>query len=94
MIWLWTILFKGQACRPYNVGSERAISIGDLAQLVADIFGTGVVVQRQAAPESKSSCYVPCTERAMTELRLEQCVSLETAIQKTIVFNQNRHVRR
>jgi dTDP-glucose 4,6-dehydratase len=34
MIWLWNILFKGTNCRPYNVGSEEAININDLAKKV------------------------------------------------------------
>jgi len=36
-VWLWTILLAGQPGRAYNVGSESAISILDLARLVAKI---------------------------------------------------------
>ena len=29
-IWLWTILFRGKNCRPYNVGAENEISISKI----------------------------------------------------------------
>src|SRR4030081_3046405 len=34
MVWLWTILFKGQSRRAYNVGSEEALNIATLAREV------------------------------------------------------------
>ena len=26
-VWLWTILFRGRSCRPYNVGSDQDLTI-------------------------------------------------------------------
>ncbi|HBM16404.1 MAG TPA: hypothetical protein DD381_08710 [Lentisphaeria bacterium] len=36
--WLWSILLKGKVGEIYNVGSEEAISIADLARLVSSCF--------------------------------------------------------
>lgn len=93
MVWLWTILLAGRSGRAYNVGSERSIAIRDLARLVADSFGTGVEVRRRAEIESKCNDYVPCTERAVTELGLRQRIGLGAAIRKTIEFNRKLPAR-
>ena len=35
-VWLWTILLEAPAMRPFNVGSDHAVSIRELAQTVAE----------------------------------------------------------
>ena len=65
-VWLWTILLCGQSCRPYNVGSEEALSIAELANIVADSFRPRpeVRILGSPTPGKPAERYVPSTRRA------------------------------
>lgn len=84
VVWLLTILLKGIPCRPYNVGSEEGLSVGDLARTVARIGGTTVDIAKAAAPDHKADRYVPSTSRAREELGLAVHIGLEDAVQRTL----------
>lgn len=85
-IWLWTILFKGNSYRPYNVGSEEAITIADLANTVADCFQKQIDVKiaKSPGPNSPPERYVPSTKRTREELGLHQIVDLREGIRRTL----------
>ena len=85
-IWLWTILFKGESCRPYNVGSEEAITIADLANTVADCFQKRIDVKilKSPDPNKPPERYVPSTKRVREECGVRQMIGLEAGIRKTI----------
>jgi len=84
MVWLWTILFRGQPLRAYNVGSEEAVSIAELADAVSQALTPRVAVEILGKPGNKPvHRYVPSTARARNELGLECRVSLQEAIQRT-----------
>ena len=84
-VWLWTILVKGESCRPYNVGSEMAVSVGEAANLVAAVLGSTqpVKIARRPAPGAQPQCYVPCTARAQNELHVREWIPLPEAIGRT-----------
>jgi dTDP-glucose 4,6-dehydratase len=83
-IWLWTILFKGVACHPYNVGSDQEITIADLAQTVANAMSGSFLAPVSArSTNSASPSYVPSTLRIMSELGIELPINLVQAIIKT-----------
>ena len=88
--WLWTILFLGQPCRPYNVGSDQAVSIADLAQQVKSTLQGSTSNPPVAAPEPRpgdlAPRYVPSTRRGQEELRLRQTIPLDLAIRKTAAW--------
>ncbi|NTU53567.1 MAG: NAD-dependent epimerase/dehydratase family protein [Chlorobiaceae bacterium] len=88
MTWLWTIMFKGESRRLFNVGSMDAISIGDLAHLVADCAGNRSEVHIEGVPVRGQmlNSYIPDTRRAEEELGLRQRVGLREAIMKTMEF--------
>jgi dTDP-glucose 4,6-dehydratase len=84
MVWLWTILVAGRPGRAYNVGSDRALTIAELAQKVAALFGTEVQTARQAVPGQAPQRYVPSIRRAREELGLEVWINLEEALRRTL----------
>jgi len=88
--WLWTILFRGASGRPYNVGSDRPVTVEELARRVGAETETTVVVERAAQRGIAGDRYVPSTERAARELGLRINVSLEETIQKTLEWHRAR----
>ena len=89
VIWLMTILFKGVNNRPYNVGSEKAISIAELAAKVARHFMPELEVNICQKPEEGKlpERYVPSTARGRSELGLAELINLDDAIEKTKNWN-------
>ncbi len=96
-VWLWTILLRGRPSHPYNVGSETAISVVDLARTVARLLGpdVGVEVAIAPVPGRTAERYVPSTRLARTELGLKQGIDLEESVRRTIAWcsqpNANSH---
>jgi nucleoside-diphosphate-sugar epimerase len=84
--WLLTILVSGVGGRPYNVGSERAVSMSELANLVAAALPVRppVNVLGLAGSGGGGQRYVPSVERACDELGVRQTVTLEEGVERTI----------
>ena len=84
--WLFAILERGETGRPYNVGSDRAVSIRELAETVRAALGSNseIIVKGIPEPGAKPSAYVPSIARAREELGLEVKVALENAIRFSV----------
>lgn len=91
-IWLWTILLHGKNGRAYNVGSEKSISLAEVAKLVVLSIENApkAVTTRKAARAGSQNIYVPSTRRARSELGLKEYVCLREAIRRTMSFYQCR----
>lgn len=89
-IWLWNILLKGKPAYPYNVGSNCAVSIADLANKVVAEVAPGVGVDILGAPllGAPSQRYVPCTKRAEVELGLKVLIPLSDGIRRTVAWHR------
>jgi dTDP-glucose 4,6-dehydratase len=91
--WLYTILLRGESGRAYNVGSEEAVSIRDLADRVAHVAATvwpdrgqpEIVMAKHPQPGQPAERYVPDCRRARTELGLVPATSLDESIRLTML---------
>jgi dTDP-glucose 4,6-dehydratase len=90
--WLWTILLSGTPCRPYNVGSEEAVSIAELARVAAEHFRVSFEIAREPEAGRQAERYVPKTARAREELQLAQRVGLSEAIARTARWHRKNAV--
>lgn len=90
-VWLWTLLVRGESGRVYNVGSEEAVTIRELAEAVARAAGTigrqtTVRIARAADPSAPPTRYVPSTRRAHEELGLRMHITLDDALTRTLAW--------
>jgi len=89
MVALLTILQNGVIGRAYNVGSEVAVSIEQLAHVVnRAVKGRGVIID--GVPSDPSDRYVPDTTRLRTELDFVPKVTLDEAISRSAAWYRAR----
>ena len=87
-VWLWTILLRGEPSRPYNVGSGEAVTIAELARIVANVAGAAIPIEIAGTPVAGAppARYVPSVARARQELGLQPVISLEDGVRRTYTW--------
>jgi len=80
--WLWTLMLEGVDGETYNVGSDRVVSIAELASIVRDLIAPDKPVSILGVPDSSLSRnrYVPSIRKIHTLHALRPRVTLERAI--------------
>ncbi len=87
-VWLWTLMLNGGTGAVYNVGSEEAVSIAELAKRVSAVLGGGPVeVLGRPDPGWNPGRYVPSTAAIRSDLELQATVGLDEAIRRTAMWN-------
>ena len=91
-IWLWTVLFRGDGSRAYNVGSDIRTTIREAADAVAEVVRPrpSVVVSGIPGAGVAGQEYVPAVTRARSELGLQQWIPLGEAIARTVEWERRR----
>lgn len=95
IVWLITLLLEGESGRPCNVGSDQAISIGELAQLTRDLVAPGKPVDILGKPafgvgNPVRNAYIPDISLAKAAFGLDVWTDLPTAIRATARHARNR----
>lgn len=86
--WMWAVLLRAPAGAIYNLGSEQAVSIGELAERVATLLGSGKF-EILGKPDAgwNPGRYVPATDKIRSELGVVPTVDLDEAIRRTAAWN-------
>jgi dTDP-glucose 4,6-dehydratase len=88
-VWLWRLLLQGTPGRAYNVGSDEAVTIDQLARMVARIASPAAEVRLLGKADGRPpQRYVPSIHRARSELGLGPVVLLPDAIERTASWHR------
>jgi len=86
--WLWLMLLRAPRGATWNMGSEEAVSIADLARRTAAVLGgPGVEVLGRADAGWNPGRYVPSTSLVRQGLGVAPTITLDAAIRRTAIFN-------
>jgi dTDP-glucose 4,6-dehydratase len=87
--WLFALLQRGEAGQAYNVGSDEAISIRDLAYLVRDLLAPDKSVHIMGTPKLNSfrNLYVPSISKASADLGLKLNCPLAKSVQEAASYS-------
>lgn len=87
-IWMWALQLNAAPGATYNVGSEEAVSIADLARRTARVLGAPEVeILGRPDPGWNPGRYVPLTHAIRRDLDLRATVDLDEAIRRTALAN-------
>jgi nucleoside-diphosphate-sugar epimerase len=87
-VWMWRLVLSAAPGSAYNVGSEEAVSIADLARRTAQVLGgPGVDILGRPDPGWNPGRYVPDTGAIRRDLGLTPTIPLDDAIRRTAAAN-------
>lgn len=89
--WNWVLLAAGRHATAYNVGSDHAVSMRELASLCAGLGGdAGFEVLGKPDPSRRTDVYVPNVGRMKDEFGLENRIGLDDSLSRTLQWCRER----
>ena len=87
--WIWKILLEGKSGEVFNVGSDEAISIFELATLIRlerQNSNLAIRILGEPVDPTNISCYIPNITKVKETLNLKIKTSLKDAIHQTFKY--------
>lgn len=83
--WLLNLLLKGESGRSYNLGSDKAVTLKELAERIGRLTNDRIEIHHsRPLLKSKPSVFVPSTEMVRSELGLASRFDLDEALKRTL----------
>ncbi|HEX5392708.1 MAG TPA: NAD(P)-dependent oxidoreductase [Rhodocyclaceae bacterium] len=84
VIWLLTLLLRGKKGKAYNVGSDEAVTVKELANQIAAMAPNPIDVHIEDRTSPPAAAYVPSIEQARAELGLDVVLTLPDAVHRAV----------